>query len=350
MKNLFFNIAPGQRKIITIVIHVFIWLAIFLLPYIINHEYDADPNRGRQPRPEFRDLDTATKICWLTLFYLNALLLVPRLLYKRRFVIYILALLGLFSGAMLLHGILYHLMIEGRSFNLLRSSAYNFVPFSFTIILSTAYQSIADQIRTERLLAEQQNENLKTELSFLRSQISPHFLFNVMNNIVALVRLKSDELEPTVIKLSSLMQYMLYETDEERVLLTREAEYLQNYIDLQKQRFGPELSLNILFSIKEDWHTLEPMLLIPFVENAFKHGSGMVEDPHIEIELNVANNHLRFTVKNKYKESKVGKDKTSGIGLTNVKRRLALLYPGSHILKIDQDNNWFSVHLQLTLK
>jgi sensor histidine kinase YesM len=106
-----------------------------------------------------------------------------------------------------------------------------------------------------------------------------------MNNLVALVRMKSDELEPTVLKLSSLMQYMLYETDEERVLLKSEAEYLRNYIDLQEQRFGAELNLKVDFDIKEDWHTIEPMLLIPFVENAFKHGTGLTDDPEIEIQL-----------------------------------------------------------------
>ena len=171
-----------------------------------------------------------------------------------------------------------------------------------------------------------------------------------MNNLVALVRMKSDELEPTVLKLSSLMQYMLYETDEERVLLKSEAEYLRNYIDLQEQRFGAELNLKVDFDIKEDWHTIEPMLLIPFVENAFKHGTGLTDDPEIEIQLTVTENHLHFTVKNKFKETNAIKDKTSGIGLTNVKRRLELLYPGSHILSINKKNDWFAVYLDLTLK
>ena len=350
MKSQFFNITPDKKKWITIAIHVLIWLAIFLLPYILNPDYEPEPHGKKHSKTDFRDLNTVTKIFWLALFYFNAFILVPRLVYKRKFILYVLSLLGLFGVIMLVHGILFHMMIEERVFHLLRSSAFNAVPFAFTIILSTAYQSITDQLRIERLLAEKQNENLKTELSFLRSQISPHFLFNVMNNIVAMVRLKSDELESTVMKLSSIMQYMLYETDEERVLVKSEAEYLQNYIDLQKQRFGPELTLNVLFDIKEDWHTIEPMLLIPFVENAFKHGSGLLEHPQIEIQLNVVNNHLHFMVKNKYKQSKAIKDKTSGIGLTNVKRRLELLYSGSHILTIDRKNDWFTIYLHLTLK
>ncbi len=146
------------------------------------------------------------------------------------------------------------------------------------------------------------------------------------------------------------MQYMLYETDEEKVVLKSEVEYLKNYIDLQKQRFGPELSLKTDFEVQEDWHTIEPMLLIPFVENAFKHGNGLLTHPEIEIILKVNNNQLDFRVKNRYEESKSLKDKTSGIGLPNVRRRLELLHPGKHNLSIDKKEGWFTIHLQLTLE
>ncbi len=202
----------------------------------------------------------------------------------------------------------------------------------------------------DQIAKEKESENLKTELSFLRSQISPHFLFNVLNNIVALVRLKSKELEPTILKLSSLMQYMLYETDDEKVLLKSEADYLQSYIDLQKLRFGDRLTLNVDLALQEDWHAIEPMLLIPFVENAFKHGTGMVETPVIDISLQAIDNELTFIVKNKYIEEDRAKDKVSGIGLTNVKRRLQLLYGKNHKLTIDKTDGLFSITLQLTLE
>ena len=164
-----------------------------------------------------------------------------------------------------------------------------------------------------------------------------------------MVRIRSSELEPTVIKLSSLMQYMLYETDEEKVVVKSEADYLQAYIDLQRQRYGNELRLELLLDVKEEWHTIEPMLLIPFVENAFKHG-GMMQRPEIHVSLSVINNELRFGVKNKFEESDAVKDKTSGIGLANVQRRLELLYPGKHVLKIDKQPGWFIVNLLITLK
>jgi LytS/YehU family sensor histidine kinase len=247
-----------------------------------------------------------------------------------------------------IQSVIFELIVSDLPFNFYRSSTHNMIPFLCTVLVSMAFKTVSDRIKTERVAGEKQRENLRAELSFLRSQISPHFLFNVLNNIVALVRMKSEELEPTIIKLSSLLQYMLYETDEEKVLLMKEVEYLESYIDLQKQRFGNRLTLNIQTDIKEDWHVIEPMLLIPFVENAFKHGTGMVKAPLIEITLKVADDDLFFVVRNKYNELDKGKDKDSGIGLVNVKRRLELLYGKNHRLRIDKSNEWFAVSLQLT--
>jgi two-component system LytT family sensor kinase len=261
-----------------------------------------------------------------------------------------LLLLCSFCVVMLLHGALFRPFVLGHTFNFKSSSVHNIIPFLFTIFVSTTYQTISDRIKAETLLAAKQQENLKTELSFLRSQISPHFLFNVMNNIAAMVRLKSDELEPTIHKLSSLMQYMLYETDEDKVLLQSEIEYLQSYIDLQRQRFSEKLKLHVSLDVKENWHTIEPMLLIPFVENAFKHGTGLVQNPEIEIELMAEHDKLYFIVKNKFIQTETVKDKTSGIGLVNVKRRLELLYGNRQQLTINKTNDWFTASLQLTFK
>ena len=146
------------------------------------------------------------------------------------------------------------------------------------------------------------------------------------------------------------MQYMLYETDEEKVLLQSEIENLQNYIDLQQQRFSKKLKLLVSLDVKESWHTIEPMLLIPFVENAFKHGTGLIQNPEIEIELMAEHDKLYFVVKNKFIQTETVKDKTSGIGLVNVKRRLELLYGNRQQLTINKTNDWFTASLQLTFK
>ena len=166
-----------------------------------------------------------------------------------------------------------------------------------------------------------------------------------------MARLKSDQLEPTIIKLSSLMRYILYETDEETVSLKKETEYLQSYIDLQRQRMGNKVQLNIRMEPGEDEYVIAPMLLIPFIENAFKHGTSAINAPVIDIELYTSSNMLYFRVANKYnKDVKEIKDKTSGIGLQNVKRRLNLLYGSRYSLLINDIDNRFTVSLQINLQ
>ncbi len=146
------------------------------------------------------------------------------------------------------------------------------------------------------------------------------------------------------------MRYMLYETDEEKVPLEKEIEYLQSYIDLQQQRFGKNVKLNVSLDSIDKAYEIEPMLLIPFVENAFKHGTGMVEDATIDVELKAEKNILHFAVRNRFNEEiEEVRDKTSGIGLTNVKRRLMLLYGKNQNCWITKKDNWFLVSLQLNL-
>ncbi len=328
-------------------IHIIAWAIILLLPFIFTHDDDGDS--GRQD-PSFKTLDTVTNFLWMGMFYLNALLLVPRFFYRKKYLLYAGCLIVPFVVIMLLHGALFIPFAPGRHFKFFRSSQHNIIPFIFTVVVSTAYKIIYDKFKADAATNALQKENLKTELSFLRSQVSPHFLFNVLNNIVAMVRLKSNELEPTVIKLSSLLQYMLYESGDEKVLLKNEVDSLRDYIDLQRLRLSKQLQINIQFEVTEDWHAIEPMLLIPFVENAFKHGNTFGEAPEILVKLEVEDNTLHFQVKNKFVEADKAKDKTSGIGLANVRRRLQLLYPGKHELYIDDRNGYYNVHLKLLLQ
>ena len=337
------NIFLNKYKFIA---HVVIWGIIFLLPFIFSGESQVS---GNADEIGFRNLNTATIFCWMGMFYLNAGYLIPSLIYKRNYLLYFISTVLLYGVIMIVHGALFPLFVPGHHFNFFRSSAHNLVPFLFTIMVSATYKIFLDRLKADAEASEKQKENLKAELSFLRSQISPHFLFNVLNNIVAMVRMKSEELEPTVIKLSSLLQYMLYETDEEKVLLKNEVEYLQSYIDLQQMRYSSKLNLQVLFNVKEDWQAVEPMLLIPFIENAFKHGNGLLNNPEIHISLEVENNRLNFEVRNRFSETENSKDKTSGIGLANVKRRLALLYDNRHVLRIDKSNEWYIVSLQIIL-
>lgn len=338
-----------NRKWVTVLLHVAVWVIVFSLPYLLSPSYD--PNRPIDPdRRGFFYLNIFTDFFWAGVFYLNAYVLTPRLVYVRKYLLYGFILLCVYCTIMIFHGLFFTWLIKSKPFIFQLSASFNLTTFLLTVTVSIIFKMMQDKSRTDKIYQEKQEENLRSELSFLRSQISPHFVFNVLNNVVALIRLKSDQLEPTVMKLSSLMQYMLYETDEDRVMLRTEAEYLQSYIDLQRQRFGSKVELNVSIELDNNGYTIEPMLMIPFVENAFKHGVGMIEKPQIDISMFTKGKNLYFTVHNKFNINDTEtKDKISGIGLSNVKRRLNLLYYNQHELLVTRKDGWFSVSLQLNL-
>jgi sensor histidine kinase YesM len=328
-----------------------VWIVLITLPYILNL------NKGRPPRQltdqeelQFVKLNFSSYFYWIAIFYLNSTVLIPKFFYAKKYWWYGLSFFGSLILAVTIHSILFKSLLPHFHFNLGRTFWFNTPTFLLTMAASTAFTMISDRIREENRTLQREQENMKTELSFLRSQISPHFIFNVLNNIVALVRLKSNELEPTVMKLSGLMQYMLYETDEEKVSIKTETEYLQAYIDLQMQRFGKKVAIETDIQIESDFDEIEPMLLIPFIENAFKHGVGMIDNPQIFIKLKTEDEGLIFTVKNKFNpDDNEIKDASSGIGLANVTRRLNLLYGKNHRLEITRNEGWFSVNLNLKL-
>lgn len=354
-----------SKKWVIILLHAAVWVILFSLPFLLRRPYNDKPDVSKE------DVSALTavlsyifsNIIWIAFFYLNALFMVPRLLNKGRYWQYILAVSGAFAVILVLEGALYIYFRHPSHFSVQGHILFNLFVFLFFLASSIAYRLISDKTKADRIAKEKENENLKTELSLLRSQASPHFMFNVLNNMVALARKKSDQLEPSLIKLSSLMRYMVYEADEETVALEKEIEYLQSYIDLQQQRVGKNVKIATNFEKIESGYNIEPMLLIPFVENAFKHGTGFISINKVEgsdlvlytmaeinITLTAEKGVLKFTVRNRCNEdTSEPKDKTSGVGLTNVKRRLNLLYDKSHILKIDKNDGWFTVSLQLNM-
>ncbi|MDP4280818.1 MAG: histidine kinase [Bacteroidota bacterium] len=342
-----------SNKWIQVCIHILVWSVIFSLPYLIDisHAHHIHPPHNLNQEAEFLKLNLYSYFFWVISFYLNTYFLMPRFFNRKKYGYYVLSLILTFALVLALHSLLFRFLITGEPFDFVGSLRFNFPAFLLTIAVSIAFKLIVDKQRSEKLQMEKQQENMKTELAFLRSQISPHFLMNVLNNIVALNRLKSDELEPTLMKLSGLMQYMLYETDEEKVPLKTEAEYLTSYIELQQQRFGSKVKINLQISLASEWSEIEPMLLIPFVENAFKHGIGMIENPEIDIDLKTnKQNELFFQIRNKYNTASTQiKDKTSGIGLNNVQRRLNILYNNNYKLTITREADHFKVFLTIKL-
>ncbi|RXK59891.1 GHKL domain-containing protein [Lacibacter luteus] len=338
------------RKSVVFGMHVLFWALFLALPFLLRPVSDSRAHTDEKPDGMYY-LHFIKNFLWISLFYFNAYFLIPVLFYTRKYKRYILALLASLLFIWLADRFMFALLMQGYEYRLRNFLVFNLPVFIFITLASTAFRTIRDRITEDSEKQQRQNENLKTELSFLRSQVSPHFMFNILNNMVALARKKSDILEPSLIKLSSLLRYMLYETDEDKVLLDKEVDYLQSYIDLQRLRFGKNVQINTELQQTAIAYTIEPMLLIPFVENAFKHGVGMIEDAQIDVNLKVEKDQLYFSVRNKFSAASENepKDKTSGIGLANVKRRLNLLYHQNHSLMIDKRDGWFTVSLQLKL-
>jgi len=205
-----------------------------------------------------------------------------------------------------------------------------------------------DWFESQKLKAEMINQSQSSELALLRSQVNPHFLFNTLNNIYSLVCQKSDDAPEAIMKLSSIMRYMLYDATTDKVPLEKEIEYLQSFIQLQKLRSRQSNFAELTIQGIVNGRTIAPMLLIPFVENAFKHGSKNVPHPGIRINLLCEPDKLTFEVANHIlKNTIASKDQTGGIGLPNIKRRLDLLYPGKYNLEIKEEQNVYNVKLTI---
>jgi len=249
-----------------------------------------------------------------------------------------------------------------REVTRLQSSAYifqdngfsNTLLFIFIIVfgLSVAYFFLKEWARVEKMRAQLAAVQLDTEVKFLKSQVNPHFLFNTLNNLFSMAQKKgNDSLADGISKLSGMMRYMIYESNEEKVPLKKEIEYLQDCIALNKLRYADnEAMVRFDFPQAVEGVVIAPMLFIPFVENAFKHGVAIGKSSAIDISITIANKQLMFNCSNMIYSVKKMEQEKGGIGLENVKRRLELVYPGKHRLVINTDNNKYIVDLAITLE
>jgi two-component system LytT family sensor kinase len=333
-------------KYIGFALHILVWGVILLFPYLVSNAangYRIGMIPGR--------LFTATVFIHMAIFYGNAFYLYPKLCNRRWWWLYMISAVAVIIAS---HQLKFFIIATWFPDVLKNTAAIRFVliPSVIAFIISIIYRRIVDKIRFEHEQKEKQAQQLSAELKFLRSQISPHFLFNVLTNLVSLARKKSDQMEQSLIMLADLMRYMLYETGEKKVELGKEVEYLNSYIALQKLRFGDDVVIDCTIKLNkgDEHYTIEPMLLIPFVENAFKHGTGYTEHPHIAVKLLVDHESLVFEVMNGFDAARdTSKDENSGIGLSNVKTRLNMLYKDNYSLSIKDSNNLFYVILTLKL-
>ena len=218
--------------------------------------------------------------------------------------------------------------------------------------LSVAYFFLKEYAQNELARNQLQAYQLSTEIKFLKSQINPHFLFNTLNNLFSMAQEKGNEdLADGISKLSGMMRYMIYDSNAESVPLSKEIAYLEDCITLNKLRYADdEVKVGFDFPAQHGGTVIAPMLFIPFVENAFKHGVAIGRTSAIDIAIVLSDKKLNFSCGNTiYNEIKKMADEKSGIGLENVKRRLDLLYPGKHRLQINENDGKFTVNLEIDL-
>ena len=336
---------PGLRsKSYTILIHILVWVAFLLVPLVF-----IESATGRE---RFMMMGWFQQLLMAAYFYYNFLYLIPFFLLRKKIGRYFLMLLlGLvaISGFNVIFALATSGLIEHHHpFNFWRTATFPFYPAVMAFALSTSVRITMEWFKNERQKKEMEAEKLSSELAFLKSQVNPHFLFNILNNICSLARKKSDETENAIIKLSQIMRYMLQDSKDEKVSLEKELEYLQSYIELQRLRLPESVKINFATEGRPELFSIEPLLLIPFVENAFKHGVSYQESSEIAIRLVCRGQALLFSVVNHIaKHRSHTMEQGSGIGLKNVMRRLELLYPGKHLLKISDDDNQYKVELEI---
>tara|TARA_B110000503_G_scaffold60164_1_gene95700 strand:- start:5035 stop:6084 length:1050 start_codon:yes stop_codon:yes gene_type:complete len=297
----------------------------------------------------------------MILVYLNIFILMPRLVFKRKYFSYIIALIAsLLLMVFIKFNLTYYLVSE----NIWPEgpAVINDFTFSYAIDMMigelyvttfvTAIKITMDWLEEQKRTAALEKMQSDTELKFLRTQISPHFFFNTLNNIYSLAIEKSEKTPKIILKLSELMRYLLYETRTKRQRLEKEIICIQNYLELESIRYGKLLNIDMKISGDIMNKKIAPILLLSFVENAFKHGANKnIGNIKIDIDFKIIENFLYFTISNPVPKAIKNKQiikHSGGIGLKNVKKRLALGYnPDEYELNIESKDKVFIVNLKI---
>ena len=292
------------------------------------------------------------------LVYITNYVLIPRLLYKKKYVLfgvaYVLLVVGFSILKMYVEG---QIMNRPDLFNLstnLKVRVYdNIIPHFLLVSTGAAFKIMIDYSRAQRRLGELAKENAETELNFLKSQINPHFLFNSLNSVYFLIDKTNPGARNALHKFSEMLRYQLYECNGDKIPVEKEMNYLKDYIDLQKLRGDDNTIIEFNTSAEIKGFSIEPLLLIPFVENSFKHIShfNSGQPNKVTIDVNRVNGRFYFSTTNTTEGRQTHSlDKEGGIGLSNVKRRLELLYPGKHELTVKETGGKFEVQLMISIE
>jgi hypothetical protein len=294
---------------------------------------------------------------WIPVFtifgYPVAYIAIPKLLLKGKYAIFLGSLViwltvGWFLSVYYLKYISAPLLDR---MNMPRGEGYEWQCFLCVMTTTACFSSLSlgkQWLLKQRDFLQAQQEKITAELQVLKAQVHPHFLFNTLNNIYSFSLDGSPKTPELILKLSSLLSYMLYDCKAEEVRLEKEVEIMKAYIDLEKERYGDkiEISWTVEGAIRDVF--ISPLLMLPFLENAFKHGaSEQIEKPWLGVDISVENNILKFKITNSKNE--YSSQSNNGIGINNVKKRLEFLYPGKYELKINDEGDFFAVSLMVKL-
>lgn len=339
-----------KNKFITISIHVIAWVFLLMVPFLSTHQVI----RSFVPASEHISLIPiiTLSLIFIIIFYINYYVLIPRFLLQKKHLLYIFALLlSIFTAFVLSHEFLY---LSGFNPNRLE----NFNPVlekidpiikanAFLMLIISILSSIA--LTMSNHLRQTEKEKLSAQISSLKSQINPHFLFNTLNNIYATAIDQSPQTAEMVERLSEMMRYTMRETQNDFVPLEEEINHIENFIELQKMRL--ESKIKFEYTIEGNFSELQiaPMLLIPFIENAFKHGVNSEQDSNIRIKIDTRESELHFLVTNHKVNVQSEAIERNGLGIENTRHRLNLIYPSRHLLTIKENEKDFLVSLHINL-
>jgi len=335
----------------TVAVHATFWVAV-----IFNTALDDPRHNHGQLSFSMRNEDYSDLLITMLIVYVNLYVLMPLFYAREKYYRYFIALLLLlFVGGLLNRFLSWQLWLpieriadpgshEPTNYWIwlrIIGNAFEYFP---VLAISILIKLMLDANAREKRLREIEKEKFTAEMGLLKAQINPHFFFNTLNSLYSLSLARSEKSAAVVLRLSDLMRYMLYDASANTVLLKNEITYLENYIGIEQMRYSDRLELSFQYSGDIGGKSISPLLLLPFIENAFKHG---IEDDAgwITIDIKVINDVLYMKVENSFNVP--DNPKKPGLGLANVRKRLELAYPGKYELLIKQIEGIYSVNLTL---
>lgn len=356
------NTNSNYKRKLSIIIHILGWALFGLVIFVLS------PLSAGVERPiEFWLKQSLNFSLLISIFYINFFYLIPKVLFKNK--------IPLFLIINLIAGLAYvSLLIAYDDWTkmpeLMHKAFRPDVPFTprprnyywdisqllifyMAVGISTSIASVQKWQSEEELRVEQKQQQINSELTYLKAQINPHFFFNTLNNIYSLTNIDVEKAKTALLKLSRMMRYVLYETEKTHTLVSKEIDFIKDFIELMRLRISSKVNLEIEIPEKFEDASIAPMLILPFIENCFKHGISSQQESKITISLKVDQKKLILTTKNGIFKSNENtpEGNASGIGLQNTKRRLDLLYGNNYELDIKDENpeNEYQVNLKINL-